>query len=538
MLPDMDTPQVSGLYGQNIIAIELQSQFHKNSINTKILYIDEALKTDLSDMAGLVIIPSVFVPSIQSVSTTEYPSNDNFSIDHSSNPSYSETCCSPIVPFLSAVGLPPQNIIDKSKTFLKKAFLLAKKSGQYLIKAAAKKNIDSTIGCRTDSDKIDSTETTGAFFAAISFLGGTFGFGDKMIFNPVQGGLAGLLKTANIEWKGVLCRCIDMPIYSYNQPSSDDVEQAVSIILTPAAATSSTEYEERTSILSNTLEIGIDNKNGCFVIPELIRQPLESSCFTADNTKCSWPDSATPDHEKQICFHGKDKITWPFNHQDVVVITGGARGVTAECAIELALCCSPVIILMGRSPLPEPEPLWMKNLVSETDIKKAILANLFKGNLPTPMELQKICRQMVANREIIQNLEKIKSSGSIVKYYSVDIRNMSDVKSALEDARKTFGKLSGIVHGAGILEDKSIIDKTEQQFSSVFDTKISGMENLINATVNDELKYVIFFSSVAARTGNAGQVDYAMANEVLNKTAQYFSKYRDNNSYNSNSINK
>ncbi|MBF0467517.1 MAG: SDR family NAD(P)-dependent oxidoreductase [Desulfamplus sp.] len=493
------------------IALELESQFHKNKINTKIIYIDEALETDLSDMAGLVIIPSIFV----SIS------------------SYAETCSSPIRTGLSAVALLPENITGRSKAFLKKAFLLAKKSGQYLVKAASEKNTDPATGLTTGFEKTDSNSITGfatgsekidsagAFFAAISFLGGTFGFGDEIILDPVQGGLAGLLKTAALEWKGVLCRSIDMPLYSFSTPSSDDVEKAAYLILTPAASTYSTEYteyEERNSILSNAVEIGI--KDGCFVIPELIKKPLDSSCFTTKD------------------INNKNRISCCFNHEDVIVITGGARGVTAECAIELALYCSPIIILMGRSPLPEPEPLWIKGLVSEADIKKAILANLFKDNFPTPMELQKICSQMVANREIIQNLEKIKSSGSIVKYYSVDIRNMSDVIAVIEDVRKSFGKPSAIVHGAGILEDKSITDKTEQQFSSVFDTKINGMENLLNATVNDDLKYVIFFSSVAARTGNAGQVDYAMANEVLNKTAQYYSKNRDNNACNSNSINQ
>jgi hypothetical protein len=43
---------------------------------------------------------------------------------------------------------------------------------------------------------------------------------------------------------------------------------------------------------------------------------------------------------------------------------------------------------------------------------------------------------------------------------------------------------------------------------------------LLEATRQDALKYLVLFSSIAARMGNNGQVDYAMANEVLNKTAQ------------------
>ncbi len=70
-----------------------------------------------------------------------------------------------------------------------------------------------------------------------------------------------------------------------------------------------------------------------------------------------------------------------------------------------------------------------------------------------------------------------------------------------------------------MLADKLIVDKTPAQFDRVFDTKVVGLRNLLAATSDDPLKVLCLFSSVAARTGNVGQVDYAMANEVLNKVA-------------------
>lgn len=475
-------------YGQKI-ALAFQSEFNKNKIDTKIIEFDKAIATDLPDMAGLVIIPDL----LQTLDDTYHP-------DH------------PNVSYLEPL---PGNITNKSKTFLKKAFLLAKKSGKYLIAAASE----------VQSNSKDKVPQTGAFFAAISFLGSTFGFGDQKILDPVQGGIAGLVKTAAIEWKGVLCRSIDMQPFS--EQITEDIQTATALILTrPVVDYNPTTVIQDTNFSSNPdnnlnmdpldlntyyklyngVEIGI--KNGFYIVPELIRQPVVAS------------DLFSPEDAKEE----ENSLFAAINSDDVIIITGGARGVTAECAIELALHCSPTIILMGRSPLPETEPLWMKNLVSEPEIKKAILANLFQGHPPTPMELQKVCKKMLANREIIRNLDTIGFAGSTVQYYSLDVRDMSDVSVALQDIRNNFGKISAIVHGAGILEDKFIIDKTEQQFSSVFDTKINGMENLINATINDNLKCVVFFSSVAARTGNAGQVDYAMANEVLNKTAQYYSQ--------------
>jgi hypothetical protein len=71
-----------------------------------------------------------------------------------------------------------------------------------------------------------------------------------------------------------------------------------------------------------------------------------------------------------------------------------------------------------------------------------------------------------------------------------------------------------------VLQDRLIIDKSAEQFERVYDTKVRGLDNLLKATRQDPLKYIVLFSSVAARLGNKGQVDYAIANEVLNKMAQ------------------
>jgi hypothetical protein len=83
----------------------------------------------------------------------------------------------------------------------------------------------------------------------------------------------------------------------------------------------------------------------------------------------------------------------------------------------------------------------------------------------------------------------------------------------------TLGPITGLVHGAGVLADKRLKDKTEAQFRLVWDTKIAGIDALLAATRGDSLKVLGLFSSVAARTGNFGQCDYAAANEVLNRVA-------------------
>jgi hypothetical protein len=65
-----------------------------------------------------------------------------------------------------------------------------------------------------------------------------------------------------------------------------------------------------------------------------------------------------------------------------------------------------------------------------------------------------------------------------------------------------------------------------EQFELVYGTKVAGLENLLKGLASDELKLLALFSSYTGRFGRTGQVDYAAANEVLNKIAQSESRRR------------
>ncbi|MET7639993.1 SDR family oxidoreductase [Streptomyces sp. NPDC005438] len=100
-------------------------------------------------------------------------------------------------------------------------------------------------------------------------------------------------------------------------------------------------------------------------------------------------------------------------------------------------------------------------------------------------------------------------------YLRVDVRDEGAVRTALAEVRQRWGPITGVVHAAGVLADQRVEDKTEEQFDAVFGTKVEGLRALLAATREDPLKLLCVFSSVVAATGNAGQCDYAMANETL-----------------------
>ena len=92
----------------------------------------------------------------------------------------------------------------------------------------------------------------------------------------------------------------------------------------------------------------------------------------------------------------------------------------------------------------------------------------------------------------------------------------------IDDLYRRFGRIDAVLHGAGIIEDRQIEEKSMSSFDRVFDTKVDSAFILGQHLRPAGLRWVVFFSSVAGRFGNQGQVDYAAANEVLNRMACQF----------------
>ncbi len=209
----------------------------------------------------------------------------------------------------------------------------------------------------------------------------------------------------------------------------------------------------------------------------------------------------------------------PIEPGGLVVVSGGARGITAEILVALARAYNPTFLVLGRSGAPTTdEPSWLNGLDSKAHIKRAVLDNE-DGSL-RPKELEARAKKVLANREIRDNIDRIRRAGGEVVYRSVDVRDCEAVRSAVDEARIEHGPVRGMIHGAGVIADKKVSDKSDDEFDRVYDTKVAGLRALMNAVQPDEPAFIVMFSSSTARFGRVGQIDYAMANEVLNKIAQ------------------
>jgi len=205
---------------------------------------------------------------------------------------------------------------------------------------------------------------------------------------------------------------------------------------------------------------------------------------------------------------------------DVVLVTGGARGVTAQVARALAEQVACTLVLLGRSAAPGDAPAHLQDATTESEVRAAILSGPMAPS--NPAELREAVRVACAASEIRATLAAITAAGARAEYRACDVRDADAVAALVASVTSDLGPVRMLVHGAGVLADKVIVDKTDADLQRVYDTKALSAQHLLSALDPDALRGLVMFSSSTARFGRVGQADYAMANEVLNKLAQRF----------------
>ncbi|MGW3012839.1 SDR family NAD(P)-dependent oxidoreductase [Streptomyces sp. NPDC001219] len=198
----------------------------------------------------------------------------------------------------------------------------------------------------------------------------------------------------------------------------------------------------------------------------------------------------------------------------VVLLVGGARGITARFAATLAAAAGCRIELVGRTAAPSGPEDPATRSAPDRETLRATLAAL--GNR-TPAEIERTAGQILAQREISATVDELRSLGSAVRYHSADTRDAEALHRVVKDIHAEHGRLDGVVYAAGVIEDRMLAEKDTESFRRVFDTKVDGARTLLEAV--EDLPgppgFTVFFGSISAVLGSRGQVDYAAANDAL-----------------------
>lgn len=193
--------------------------------------------------------------------------------------------------------------------------------------------------------------------------------------------------------------------------------------------------------------------------------------------------STDPD-PMQIIFNGQDPFTLaayihpaPIGERpelelgtgDVVIVSGGGKGITSHLARALAPF-KPHLILLGRS---ESDPLVTHNLQDMSDL------------------------------------------GIDVSYVKCDVTDEDSVFQVVGQVSERFGRVDGIIHGAGILKDSFAEFMSLSDFEQVVNIKLLGAWNLYQSAKDHGLRFMAPLSSITAFQGNVGQANYCAANRAL-----------------------
>jgi malonyl CoA-acyl carrier protein transacylase len=311
-----------------------------------------------------------------------------------------------------------------------------------------------------------SLDRPGTLVASISFDSVIFPYIDpKAKVYPVYGAVSGMMKSINKELKNTLVKIVD---FNYADPSKKFDEIADKFIAELNSG-------------DTKVETGYSKKD-------------ERYRITIENIRPEVKDSFVKDG-------------------DVVIVSGGARGITFEILKEVMNNFKIKPVIIGLSDISNINPDFLRKEADDKYLMNVLAAEM-KG--AKPLDIKRAVGRVRGEIDTYNNLKTLEGYGAQIEYYAVDVTDAKRMKEVISK----YDKIDGIIHAAGFEESQPMEKKDLKTFNAVFDTKINGALNIIEAVEGKAYRYFIGFSSVSARFGNEAQTDYSAANEMLTRLLQ------------------
>lgn len=168
-----------------------------------------------------------------------------------------------------------------------------------------------------------------------------------------------------------------------------------------------------------------------------------------------------------------DATDVPLSHGDVLLATGGAKGITAEACLEIGRRFHSAVALVGRA--------------DNSDVA------------------------------VTATLERLKDAGVECHYVQADVMDPESLTLAIGELQDRLGTITALLHGAGLNEPKAALDLTEEDLRQTLDPKLFGFRNVFSALDPGAMKLLIGFGSIIGRAGLYGEAHYALANSWLSE---------------------
>jgi acyl transferase domain-containing protein/acyl carrier protein len=314
----------------------------------------------------------------------------------------------------------------------------------------------------------------GTFLVSATRLGGQHGYDEAGAIAPLGGAVVGFTKTYKRERIDTLVKAVDF------------------------------EAERKPSEVADIL------------IEETLRDP--GAVEIGYKNELRW----TVGLEEQPAVDGKSGLTLDSN--TVFVVTGAAGSIVSAITADLATASGGTFYLLDLVPEPDPENPDLKRFVTDKDgLKRELFARIqARGERATPALVEKELAGLERAQAANSAIAAVRAAGGTAHYYSVNLTDADAVAKIIQQVRERSGRIDVLLHAAGTERSHFLPDKDAREFDLVFDVKSDGWFNLLHAIGNMPLGATVAFSSIAGRFGNAGQTDYASANDLLCKITSSF----------------
>ncbi|PPC86942.1 MAG: erythronolide synthase, partial [Methylocystis sp.] len=257
-----------------------------------------------------------------------------------------------------------------------------------------------------EKDLRESAKEGGGVLVNLTDFDGQFGLRRARAFAAAPAGTLGVAKSAAREWPELRVKCIDV------DPELD-LNQLVDEVLLECCGG------------DPTIEVGL----------------TRSARFKLDLAEQSVPTA--------------DLSGLRLEKDGVLLVTGGAYGITADVTRAMAEKFRSRLILVGRSPMPGEEPDATRGLNDRAELRQFLIGEArARGEKIKPAEIESAIKRILKDRQIRDNIAAMRSAGAQVEYHALDIRDGGAFGRLIDSIYDRYSRIDGVLHGAGVIDDR------------------------------------------------------------------------------------
>ena len=233
-----------------------------------------------------------------------------------------------------------------------------------------------------------------------------------------------------------------------------------------SSALARTLYLERPAMKVTVVEVAHER-------PQAVEWIIQEANCAAGFTEVRYDEAGVRREPRLTVLWPEKSSEKPLTADDLLLVTGGGKGIAAECALQLAREFGCRAALLGRS-----DP--------------------------------------ARDAELKQNLQRFSDAGVSFRYFSVDVTDAQATARVIQQIQAESGPITAVLHGAGTNLPGRLEEITVSDLQETLAPKISGLKNIVSNIDAGHLQILLTFGSIIGRAGLHGEGHYALANDWLN----------------------